>query len=224
MFAFWKSSSSASSSKVADVEAQRPHTADSLTFVLPALPTLAHTTSTAPPIANAKDDEEEPTNAIDDFFGVTYSKEERRAQRLAASTSSIVATPTHASRHDDQPLPSSSSQSTPEEETTDAIDDFFGVTRPRSQEQANRMSNPPPYIPSRDLADAECGSLPPYDEFSSKYETDSLAPELEPYTIPEFLFRWGFRTLFSSCLLVNPFLTFLYSLPPLLVMRRLLPL
>ena len=202
--AFWRSQSTV---QVSDVEAQRE-----FSVVLPSMPTLAHTTSTVSPVSPAKD-EEEPTNAIDDFFGVTYSNEERRAHRLAASpsTSSLSATPTRASRHDDAIAIPAVASTEEAEDTTDAIDDFFGVTRPRSERAAasNRMSNPPPYMPSpaRDAADTETGSLPSYDEVSSKYEIVSQEQEQEPYTVPEFLFRWGFRkfVLASSTLYHNAY-------------------
>ena len=67
--------------------------------------------------------------------------------------------------------------------TTDAIDDFFGVTRPRATRESQHDSHPslagdilpPPY------ADAE---LPAY----------STEPNTEPITLAMYLFKFGFCT------------------------------
>lgn len=60
--------------------------------------------------------------------------------------------------------------------TTDAIDDFFGLTRPRS---LGGDIPPPPY------ADAE---LPAY----------SARPNTEPITLAMYCFKFGFRTSHGS--------------------------
>ena len=68
---------------------------------MPSSPAPAYTASNSrPPLpvfASATSDldpEDDCTDAIDDFFGVTYSREERRARRLTQGQA------THASRHD----------------------------------------------------------------------------------------------------------------------------
>lgn len=93
---------------------------------------------------------------------------------------------------------------TPQTATTDAIDDFFGVTRQRATRESQHDSrpslgsdiSPPPY------ADAE---LPAY----------SANPNTEPTTLAKYLFKFGFcmchsrlalaalgcLTLFCRCLL-----------------------
>lgn len=77
----------------------RETTANAVPIALPASPAPAYTTSSArPPLPPATDydaeDDDDCTDAVDDFFGVTYTREERQARRLR------LAQATHASRHD----------------------------------------------------------------------------------------------------------------------------
>lgn len=76
----------------------RETTANAVPIALPASPAPAYTTSSArPPRPPATDydaeDEDDCTDAVDDFFGVTYTSEERRARRLRLAQEA-----THASR------------------------------------------------------------------------------------------------------------------------------
>lgn len=80
----------------------RETTANAVPIALPASPAPAYTTSSArPPRPPATDydaeDEDDCTDAVDDFFGVTYTREERRARRLRLR---LAQEATHASRHD----------------------------------------------------------------------------------------------------------------------------
>jgi len=175
-FSFWsKSNASTSTTITSEVDIEAQHEQDIQVASLPTLPALAHVATSLATVSN----DEECTGAIDDFFGVTRSKEEKRA-------------PTRASRHDDPiPVPvltrvhSSSSLVKDDEECTDAIDDFFGVTRPRSSTEKEEVASqlPPPY--AHDLESASV-SLPSYSE------ANGSAPLSEPYTIPEAFFKWGF--------------------------------
>jgi len=166
-FGFWSKSKASNTSEV-DVEAQ--HEQALQVASLPTLPARAHTATSSATVSD-----EDCTDAVDDFFGVTHSKEGRA--------------PTRASRHDDPiPVPTltrvSSSTVKDAEECTDAVDDFFGVTHPRrSIEKDEADSYLPPY--ARDL---ESGSvaLPSYSEVSGSVSS------FEPYTIPEAFFKWGF--------------------------------
>lgn len=73
-----------------------PISDDDGTLALPAAPAPAYTTSSArAPLPADRDDEDDCTDAVDDFFGVTYTREERRARRLRLAQEA-----THASRHD----------------------------------------------------------------------------------------------------------------------------
>ena len=66
---------------------------------------------------------------------------------------------------------------------TDAIDDFFGVTRPRATRESQHDSHPSlgGDIPPPPYAD---GELPAY----------SADPNTEPITLAMYLFKFGFRT------------------------------
>jgi hypothetical protein len=83
--------------------------------------------------------------------------------------------------------------------TADAIDDFFGVTRPSATRESQHDSHPSlgGDIPPPPYAD---GELPAY----------SADPNTEPITLAMYLFKFGFRTchvrrvqtsdpLFSQC-------------------------
>ncbi len=167
-FSFWSKSNASTSTTTTTSEVDIEQALQLASF--PTLPARAHVTSN-----------EECTDAIDDFFGVTRSKEEKR-------------TPTRASRHDDPiPVPtltrvhSTSSLVKDDEECTDAIDDFFGVSHPRRSTEKEEVASqlPPPY--AHDLESASV-FLPSYSE------ANGSAPSSEPYTIPEAFFKWGFRT------------------------------
>lgn len=157
---FW--SSNAQVASTTDIEAQ-----------LPVVPAPAHIlTSARLPSASDSglDPEDDCTDAIDDFFGVTYTREERRARRLAQTQASVP--PAHASRHD-API---------------YIPEF-----PSEDEK-----DPPSYAESDKDSD-ECATivaeLPTYSEAVQVSSFDSESEQ--PWCIPQGLFRYGFCTSFS---------------------------
>ena len=160
---FWSPSSSnaqvASDTIITDIEAQ-----------LPAAPTPAHTTTSSRPPSASYDPEDDCTDAIDDFFGVTYTREERRARRLAQQAQAA----THASRHDAPVY-------VPETQTTDE-------------------KEPPAYDSDKESDCATVVAvLPSYADSvptpTSVFDSDESD---EPWTVPQGFFRYGFCTFFPS--------------------------
>ena len=87
----WSSTKTSASNDI-DLEAQT--TTANININLPApQPTHASLSSSVHTASGAEGDNDH-TDIIDDFFGVTYSREERRARRAAATTGTVV------SRHD----------------------------------------------------------------------------------------------------------------------------
>ena len=185
---FWSSSSPnaqvASNTIITDIEAQ-----------LPAAPTPAHTTTSSRPPSASYDPEDDCTDAIDDFFGVTYTREERRARRLAQQAQAA----THASRHDAPVY-------VPETQTTDE-------------------KEPPSYDSDKESDCATVVAvLPSYADSvptpTSVFDSDESD---EPWTIPQGFFRYGFCMSFPLFVLKIILTYDTYSLPSSLVPRRLPP-
>jgi len=171
--------------------------------------------------------QEDCTDMVDDFFGVTYSKEERRARPQAAVA--LLAMPEPALTTSVARLPTHRDSVQVEDDSSDAVLDFFGIAETREERRARLdvdheraqaaapathasrhdarlsiSSIPPPYdLEAQSDCDTMVADLPSYETASSTKEASST----EPNTIPAALYKWGFYCPLlwplGACLLVN---------------------